>query len=598
MQTFTVKNTLARTVSILLKDDPAVPAELFSVAAQKPDVSDIKLPLPSKKSDYICFCKTDKALWMGAKNGVTRLCEDAEKDIDKVMFFSADRDLPDNDVQAILSDKESESESVWVLTANGVSHITLKEMSAEEKALILTAETQSVVDRHGMVTQRELTVPREPSTRVPYGHSDNSGTFTAGYAIGEMCKYAVYKKKYGAEDARTKEARRSALRATEATLLLMYMPGRGDGFVARTYMVPTEPVPDDGLFYRKQNGKAVCLPTTFAKKKGIAGKEINASVPVPGRLARLYKDEGYSDDGLVYKGDTSSDEITLHYLNIYFAHEIFGSEDPELDELLKNAAKNTLDFIISNGYELLECNGEPTTWAKWSERYFNTPMGWADGCLNAAELLMYHKVVMHVTGEKGKWEESYNKLALDMGYAKLTTLHDTRFHVSAGASGLEQVEDLMYGDHMLATAAYWILITLENDPELKALYQKGYKGWNGTFRREHNPAYDFPFLLACPDETVDTDLLEDWFRRQNISRLCACVSMASRHDVAKRTRFGGTKETSWLLPPDEYFISKYDRDPYAYSEWYGHGGLRVMESCYVYTFAYWLGRYYDFIEEE
>ncbi len=598
MQTFTVKNTLARTAEIFFKESPAVPQELFTTLAEKPDLSDIKLPLPSKKSDYICFCKSDAALWLGAPNGITRLCKDAEKEADKVMYFSADRDLADNCVKAVIADKTSENESVWVLTETGAAHITLKEITAEEKALILTEETHKTVDRHGMVTQRRLTVPRELSTKVPFGHSDNSGTFTAGYAIGEMCRYAVYKKKYGADDERTKEARRSAMRATEATLLLMYMPGRGDGFVARTYLVPTEPVPDDGLFYRKKNGKATCLPTTFAKKKGIAGKVINASVPVPERLAHLYKDEGYSGDGLVYKGDTSSDEITLHYLNIYFAHEIFGEEDPELDELLKNAAKNTLDFIISNGYELMECNGEPTTWAKWSERYFRTPMGWADGCLNAAELLMYHRVVMHVTGEKGKWEESYNKLAYDTGYAKLTTLHDARFHVSAGVSGMEQVEDLMYGDHMLATAAYWILITLEDNAELKALYREGYKGWNGTFRREHNPAYDFPFLLACPDETVDTEFIEDWFRRQNISRLCSGVSMSSRHDVAKRTRFGGSKETSWLLPPDESFISKYDRNPYDYTDRQDHDGIRLVESCYVYTFAYWLGRYYGFIEEE
>lgn len=598
MQTFSVKKSSARVVEFFNANDPAVPAELFTATAVKPDVSAINYPLPSRKSEYTCFAKTDRALWMGAPNGVTRWCKTAERDVDKVMYFSADRDLADNNVKAIAADDAASGESVWVLTETGAAHITLKEISAEEKARILTEETRKYVDRHGMVTQRQLTVPREPSTRVPYGHSDNSGTFTAGYSIGEMCKYAVYKKKYGSEDERTKKARRSAMRAAEATLLLMYMPGRGDGFVARTYMLPSEPVPDDGLFYRKENGKAVCLPTTFAKKKGIAGKVINASEPVPERLAHLYKDEGCTGEGLVYKGDTSSDEITLHYLHIYFAHEILGAEDPELDELLKNAAKKTLGFIDDNGYELLECNGEPTTWAKWSERYFRTPLGWSDGCLNAAELLMYHKVVMHITGEKGRWEEEYNRLAHDMGYARLTTLHDTRFHVSAGVSGLEPVEDLMYGDNMLSTSAYWILITLEDDPELKELYRKGYKGWNGTFRREHNPAYDFPYLLSCPDETVNADSIEDWFRRQNISRLCSSVSISSRHDVAKRSRFGGTEETSWLLPPDESAISKYDRNPFAYTNGWLREGRCLLESCYVYTFAYWLGRYYGFIEEE
>lgn len=598
MQTFTVKTALARTIDVMAKTDARVPAGLFTTMAKKPDTSKINVPLPSRKTDYTCFAETGKALWMGADNGVTRYEENAARECDVVMYFSADRDLADNHVLALFAEPCADGESVWALTDTGVSHITLQEIGAEEKALRLTEETQKYVDRHGMVTQRELTVPGELSTRVPYGHSDNSGTFTAGYSIGEMCKYAVYKKKYGENDERTKEAKRSAVRAAEATLLLMYMPGRGDGFVARTYLLPTEPVPDDGLFYRKESGKATCLPTSFAKKKGIAGKVIRADVPVPERLAHLYKDEGCDGEGIVYKGDTSSDEITLHYLHLYFVHEILGKEDPELDELVKYAGKNTLDFILSNGNELLECNGEPTTWAKWSESYFATPLGWSDGCLNATELLMYHKVVMHITGEKGKWEESYHRLAYDRGYARLTTLHDARFFVSAGASGLDPVEDLMYGDHMLATAAYWILIELEDDKELKALYREGYKGWNGTFRREHDPGYDFPFMLACPDEKVNTEMLENWFRRQTSSRLCSSVSMSARKDTAKRTRFGGTKETSWLLPPDENFISKYDRNPYDYGVRHDHRGLYVLESCYVYTFAYWLGRYYGIIEEE
>ena len=93
----------------------------------------------------------------------------------------------------------------------------------------------------------------------------------------------------------------------------MNISGRGNGFVARSYLTPDEPVPDDGLFYRKSGGKAVCLETRASKKRGIAGLEIDASTPVPDRLAALYRERGYSDDGIVYKGDTSSDEMTLHF---------------------------------------------------------------------------------------------------------------------------------------------------------------------------------------------------------------------------------------------------------------------------------------------
>lgn len=597
MQSFTIRNSVARQVEIFTRRDEKIPRELYSAKKEVIDLSGIEYPLPARKKDYTFGIRVGNVLWLAAPNGVTRYDANAEKEADTVMYFSANRDLADNDVKAMYADGTA-PESIWIQTANGVSHITLSEIDPEEKAEILTEETLKYVSRRGMVTQRALTVPRELCSRVPYGHSDNSGTFTAGFAIGELCKYAVLKKKYGADHPKTAAAKKSALKATEATQLLMYIAGRGDGFVARTYMVPTEPFPDDGLFYRKENGKAVCLPTTFAKKKGLAGKVIDASAPIPDRLARHYRDEGYTDDGIIYKGDTSSDEITLHYLLIYFAHEILGEEDPELDEIIKTSAKNTLAHILDHGYELHECNGKPTTWAKWSKSYFDSMLGWSDGCLNSAQLLMYLKVVMHITGEKGRWQEEYDKLVREEGYADRTMLHEMRFALSSKAEGVEPTEGLMYGDHMLATAAYWILIILEDDPVLKAKYREGYKGWNGTFRREHDPAYDFPFLLACPDETVDTEKLEDWFRRFGMTRLCSSVSLEERKDVPERTRLGGDKETSWLLTPDEMYISKYDRNPYQYVGTQNRDGLREVESCYVYTFAYWLGRYYGFITEE
>ena len=156
----------------------------------------------------------------------------------------------------------------------------------------------------------------------------------------------------------------------------------------------------------------------------------------------------------------------------------------------------------------------------------------------------------------------------------------------------------MYGDNALATCSYWLLITLEENEELKEMYRQGYRGWNGTFRREHNPAYDIPFMLSCPDDEINTDMLASWFRRGNISRVCSGVSVDERKDVPKRIRLGGMEETSWLLMPDERGITKYDRNPYAYVRAFNHNGLRVLETCYVYTYAYWLGKYFGIIEDE
>ena len=89
--------------------------------------------------------------------------------------------------------------------------------------------------------------------------------------------------------------------------------------------------------------------------------------------------------------------------------------------------------------------------------------------------------------------------------------------------------------------------------------------------------------------------LATWFYRTNLSRLAAGVTLEGRHDIPVKTLRTGTKHISVLLPPDERFISKYDRNPLDLKN-EDSGGVWVVESCYVYTFAYWVGRYYGFFK--
>lgn len=588
----TLPPRLTRVVNHYKRYDIEVPKELLDIRPVRPDLRSFPYPLPQRKSEYTCFAKgRGGVMWYGSNGGITRYCPNADCLEDIMMYFSADRDLLDNNVKVLFA----EGDGVWALTEQGVTHIGMKLISGEEKAEILTEETLKYVSRHGMVSQRDLSKPRDVKSRVPFGHSDNDGGFTACFAIGEIFKYATLKKENGPLDTKTQKARKTAFDASEATLLLMYLPGRGDGFVARSYVTSAEPVPDNGLFYKKNGEKAVCINTTAARKRGIVGLEVKADGFIPDRLARHYRDEGFSDTDITYKGDTSSDEITLHYMHLLVAHEFLGSEDCEYDELLCDAAKNTMNHILNHGYQLHECDGKPTTWAKWDLDYFNSYVGYPDGGLNSVELMMYLRIVMHITGESGRWQESLDKL-ISMGYIELTTTHNTQFFQSALEKGLDVREDYMFGDHSLCVFSYWGLLTLEPEGENKEILKNSFKSWRDKMECEHNPGYDFPFLLCCPEEeeNCDWDLYAKWFNRHNISRLASGVSLDRRNDIPKKILMGGYEETSFLLMPDERFISKYDRNPLEYKN-EDSGGIHCVESCYTYTFAYWLGRYFGYI---
>lgn len=587
---YKLKSHVCRFCTFFQAGDEKIPEALLKAENQKPDLEGFAYPLPSKKSDYTCYAKTGEIEWYGASNGLTRYDANAEREEDIVMYFSAPRDLLDNNVKAIMPD----GENVWVLTDTGAAYIEMRLVDAEEKADILLEETLKYVDRRGMVSQKRLFEGRNLESIKPYGHSDNDGTFTGNFAFGEMFRYATFKREKGEEHPDTVKARAVATRAVEACLLLLHIHSRGDGFAARTYLCADEPVPDDGLFLRITDGKATCLKTTDSEKRGVTGTVIDASAPVPERLAKLYTEKGYTINDIIYKADTSSDEITHHFINLLTAHEILG-DDSELDEIIVSSTKKLMMHIIDHGYELHDFTGKPTTWAKWSTSYFNTEFGWVDGTLNSAQLLMYLLVTMKVTGEEGIWREHYDRLINELGYADRAEKHFDRLYQASLSMGFDYFEDIMYGDHMLATLAYYGICTLEKDEKLLAKYRKGYKAWRTSIEREHNPGYDLLYAVACPDEEVDLDRHAEWFYRTNASRLAAGVSLVGRHDVPVKKLRAGAEEISTLLPPDERFISKYDRNPYDLKNG-DSGGIMCVESCYVYTLAYWFGRYHGFFE--
>lgn len=596
MKPYILKPHLTRKITFMKKDDPRVPQALFETVNTAPDLAKFPYPLPSKKSDYTCFAEgANGVIWYGATTGLTRYDANAERAEDIIMYFSAHKHLDNNKVDAILP----EGDNVWVLNGDSVSYIEMIMLTCEERGDLLREETHKYVMRRGMVCHMNTTEPKRIETALGYTSCDNDGLFTSSHAAGEMFRYAVLKRELGADHPKTVDAKKWATLSCEAALLLTYIHGREEGFIARSYHVKGEPVPDDGHFYQRNGDKAVCAETTESKKSGRVGEEAPCAYPVPDRLAKLYRDLGYTEDDICYKADTSSDEVTGHFMQMWIAHKVLGPDDPELDEIIKTACRRTTKHIIDGGFEFLEHTGKPTTWAKWSKRYFATAgSGYVDAPLNAAEMLAYLKVTMDVTGESGIWQETYDKLVAD-GYAELATKHFDRFFQGAIGVGASPEEDLMYGDNFLAVMTYWLLGVLEKDEKLLELYRNGFKAWSGTLLRELNPGYAFPMLAACPDLELDFDRLADWFYRHEITRLAALVK-TNRHDVpVKRLRHGADveKELSALLMPDERSTEKFDRNPFQLVE-YSDGRNSHFEGCYPYTFAYWMGRYYGFIAEE
>lgn len=582
----------SRVITFYSVDSPCVPKTLFEDMGENVDFKPV-YPTPFRKRDFKIIKKFGNAYYVAGSKGLFRYCESEEEEYDRVMYFSADRDLKDNNVLALCGDENE----IWVRTETAVSHIQLKMMTMEQKAELLREETSRIVDRKGMVSNRNLTEPWNLESAHKFGHSDNDGGFTASFCMGEMFHYDVFKREKGAEHPDTIKVREIAMRALTACLLLMYIPGRNDGFVARSYVTTDAPLPDDGLFMRRKGNIATVIETNYAKRNGLVGLQSEIVEEIPERLRYLYESEGYTADDIIFKGDTSSDEITLHLFNLYYAHTIFGEEDKELDAIILNRTEKIINHILDNGHELVDFHGKPTSWAKWSDRYFKSGIGWCDGPLNCAELLMYLKLGQAVCGYNEKWQTEYETL-LANGYDKLCTLHYDRAFSTAIMKHCDTAEDIMYGDHMLSNLTFFGLTLFEKDEKLRDIYYQGWQSWRSTsIGKEHHPIYDIPFAVNFgSDDYYDEEKIKMWFYRSDCSRLASKVSLTERCDVAAKEYRAGYRQTSYLLTPDERFISKYDRDPWEYKNEDSNGNMGV-EMCAPYTLAYWIGRYYGIITE-
>lgn len=582
----------SRVITFYSLDDPCVPKELFKSMGENAEFKPV-YPIPFRKKYFKYVKKAENTYYVAGEKGLFRYCDSEKEVYDRVMYFSADRDLKDNNVQAFFVD----GDNIWVRTETAVSRIELRTVTMEQKAEMLREETCKYIDRKGMISNKLLDEPWNIESARKFGHSDNDGGFTAEFCMGEIFHYAYLKREKGADHPETVKIRKVARRALDACMLLMYIHGRGDGFVCRSYVTTDAPLPDDGLFMHRCGDTATVVETTDSKRKGYVGRQTKIVEDIPKCFSYLFEDEGYTVDDIIFKCDTSSDEITLQLFNLYYAHMIFGEEENELDSYIKDRVSKIINHILDNGHELKDFHGGSTCWAKWSKRYFESGIGWCDAPLNCAELLMYLKLGQAVCGYNEKWQKEYEALLAD-GYEKLCTLHYDRVFGAAIMKHCDYIEDIMYGDHMLSNLTFFGLTLFEDDERLKEIYYKGWQSWRATsLGKEHHPVYDVPFALnfGC-DEYFDEEKIKMWFYRTNCGYIASGTSLVGRRDVATKEYRAGYRHTSYLLPPDERYISKQDRDPWEYKNEDSHGNIG-LEMCTAYTFPYWMGRYYGIIVE-
>ena len=118
-----------------------------------------------------------------------------------------------------------------------------------------------------------------------------------------------------------------------------------------------------------------------------------------------------------WKGDTSSDEICAHFYAVALFLELAaqGEEIQQAKTFLSRVAGHLMD----HGWQLIDLDGKPTRWGRWSPEYFNSAgEGNAARGLNALEILSFIKTAEVLTGEP-RFAQGYQEL-VKLGYPEYT----------------------------------------------------------------------------------------------------------------------------------------------------------------------------------
>lgn len=465
---------------------------------------------------------SDGAVWLGSSQGLTRYDGHADQD-DRLQYFAGKRYLPDDEVLNLAPDK---SRGMWVRTRTGVAHIELRMMTLAGKAAVFEERIRLRHDRHGMVATSHLASPGDLASNQMVS-SDNDGLWTAIYGAAECFRYAL---------THSPEALAQARKSVEAVLFLEQVTGR-PGFPARSWILEGEPLPKDGEWHRTDDGK------------------------------------------MQWKGDTSSDEIVGHFFLFSIAYDLL--PDPPLRKKIAGTAARIMDHIIQNGYNLIDVDGKPTLWGKWSPEYFNSE-GKSDSPLNALELLSFLKTAAHITGD-GKYQAEYRKVALEMGYLAIAKRE------------LELRGEINYSDEELAMLPFYTLFRYETDEAMLREYRTALEGWWQNIRRENNPLWTFIYLTSQPDAKADMAGAVRTLYRIPMDLVEWTVKNSHRKDVVMADaadRFRRPQSLT-LLPPDERPVMKWNGNPFRVD---GGANGRAEDDGAFFLLPYWMGRYHHFLQ--
>jgi len=468
--------------------------------------------------------------WLGSDQGAARFDKKADERWGRWQYFAGPRWLQDDSVQNIVVESNRPGRSVWIRTRTGVTHLEWRPMTLADKARYFEQRIESRHVRHGMISDAGLRKPGDTSTSFTHDN-DNDGLWTSIYLAAQSYRYAA---------TREPEARMRARRSIELLMRLEEITGH-PGFPARSFVSTNEPRPAEGEWHPTADGR------------------------------------------WLWKGDTSSDELVGHYFGYGIYFDLVA--DAEEKAKIRQVVSRITDHLIRNDYQLVDLDGKPTRWGRWSEAYYQTAEGKYEAALGSLEMLSFLKTAHHITGDP-RYEAAYRE-RVQRGYAE-----QMRWYRRWRGGG-----EINFSDDELAYLSYAPLLRYESDWRLRRIYLDGLRHTWKQVQPTYNPLWNY-ISAASGAGRFKSRLRKESRRtleRIPLDMITWDVRNSHRRDVTlakEKDRFGRAQLTE-VLAPDELPVQKWNSNPYIPDG--GRAGHSEDDGAY-FLLPYWMGRYHQWLE--
>jgi hypothetical protein len=502
-------------------------------------------------NDITVITEIDGNIWFGSSNGAFML-----KDNNKFDYYSSERWLPSNHIIDIA---KGDNNSVLILTSNGFSKICDKKITLEEKADYYEEIVRQRHIRYGFYCDY-TNLKKGNLATAQMGPHDSDNLWTSMYLSGELFRYLV---------THNEEAKQNCIESLDAMERLFTLSGI------------------KGLF-----GRCIERRGVIEFKNEI--REENKHYWYPGYENVPSSWMHSADSEWDWRGSASSDQAVGQYFALTMAAQYMD------DITLKKKAINLIDeltsYIVDNDLKLIDVDGKPTLWGRWSPDYVNRfPDMVGDKKLYSSNIISFLQIAFYFT-HKEKYRAKANELLYKEKY--LENLARSISEIGPAPATADKWSQLMSGgwnssDDEMYFLAYWGLYPYAFNDSLKNIYKKAIRDHWNVIRPEKESLWNFCYAAITGAKQFDLKGTIWSLQRMPLDLINWSMKNSDRKDLEYIKENNFERTTSEVLPPDERPENKHNRNFFKLDD--NANGSAELGGGDVYLLPYWMGRYFGMI---